>query len=70
MINNLQINNPASNAAWVTVGVRSFLVGAFRRKTQTIAVTFFQDQRSDRFYKLTCTNTNCHTTSTGTWHRG
>ena len=29
-----------------------FLVGAFRRKTQTIVVTFFKDQRSDRFHKL------------------
>ena len=27
-----------------------FLVGAFRRKTQTIVVTFFKDQPSDRFY--------------------
>ena len=52
-----------------------FLVGAFRRKTQTIVVTFLflKDQRSDRFYKLdklTWTNTKCHTTSTGTWFRG
>ena len=50
-----------------------FLVGAFRRKTQTIAVTSFSDQPTDRFYKLyklTCTTTKlCHTTSTGTWHR-
>ena len=30
-----------------------FLVGAFRRKTQTIVVTsFFKDQRTDRFYKF------------------
>ena len=38
-----------------------FLVGAF------------QDQRSDRFYKLyklTWTNTKYHTTPTGTWDRG
>ena len=47
-----------------------FLVGAFRRKTQTIVVTFFsifKGQRTDRFYKfckLTDTITKlCHTTS-------
>ena len=46
-------------------------MGAFRRKTQTIVVTFvfffFQDQPTDRFYKfykLTGTNTKlCHTAS-------
>ena len=45
---------------------RNFLVGTFRSSD----FAFFKDQRSDRFYKLTCTNTNWYTTSTGTWHRG
>ena len=71
------VQNFYANNVYIMVFVPWFLVGAFRRKTQTIVVTFlflfFQDQRSDRFYKLDkLASTNCHinVTSTDTWHRG
>ena len=36
---------------WWMFNTSQFLVGVFRRKTQTIVLTFFKDQRTDRFYR-------------------
>ena len=62
---------PSSGGLEFLIGlnVLYFLVRAFRRKTQTIVVTFlfFKKLRSDRFHKLyELASINCHTNVTST----